>query len=448
MAQKGRELSQFGSFLEVDNTNKNIGITSTSSSPYVGIGTTNPFAKLTVIGDTNITGVVSATGYYLNGSQLVSAALQTWDSSGSNIYRSTGNVGIGSTIPSEKLDVSGNIKATGTITGSNISVSGISINSGIITASRFVSTVATGTQPLTVSSQTLCTNLNANFLNGASRPSGNIVGDTDSQTLTNKTLTSPVLTSPVVSSAGIAFSGSTSGSTTLRASAVASGTLTLPATTDTLVARNTTDTLTNKTIAAGSNTITGLTNANLSGSAGITTANLAQYTISGVSLGGNLANLTAGSFVSYSSGTIYNGSTAITVSVAATSANNANTIVCRTSSGDFSAGSITCANLTANFTVTANDFNSTSDISLKENVQVVQNPIDIVSQLRGVTFDWKNNSKSSIGVIAQELQKVLPQLVNDGEVKSVNYNGLIGVLIEAVKELSSEVEQLKHQLNK
>jgi hypothetical protein len=51
-------------------------------------------------------------------------------------------------------------------------------------------------------------------------------------------------------------------------------------------------------------------------------------------------------------------------------------------------------------------------------------------------------------VIAQELQKVLPQLVNEGEVKSVNYNGLIGVLIEAVKELSSEVEQLKHQLNK
>jgi hypothetical protein len=448
MAQKSRELSQFGSFLEVDNTNKNIGITSTSSSPYVGIGTTNPFAKLTVIGDTNITGVVSATGYYLNGSQLVSAALQTWDSSGSNIYRSTGNVGIGSSIPGSKLTVSGDISATGTITGSNISVNGITINSGIITASRFVSTVASGTSPLTVTSTTLVTNLNADYLRGKTPPSGDIVGTTDTQTLTNKSLTSPTLTSPVVSSAGIAFSGSTSGSTTLRASAVATGIATLPAITasDTLVARNTTDTLTNKTIAASSNTISGLTNSNLSGSAGITNANLANSTISGVSLGSTLANLTAGSYISYNSGTTYNGSTAITVSVAATSANNANTIVSRTSSGDFAAGTITCAYLNADFTVTATDFNSTSDIALKENVQVVQNPIDIVSQLRGVTFDWKNNSKSSIGVIAQELQKVLPQLVNEGEVKSVNYNGLIGVLIEAVKELSAEVEQLKSKI--
>jgi hypothetical protein len=47
-------------------------------------------------------------------------------------------------------------------------------------------------------------------------------------------------------------------------------------------------------------------------------------------------------------------------------------------------------------------------------------------------------------VIAQELQEILPDLVNDGEVKSVNYNGIIGVLIEAVKELKKEVEDLKN----
>ena len=46
-------------------------------------------------------------------------------------------------------------------------------------------------------------------------------------------------------------------------------------------------------------------------------------------------------------------------------------------------------------------------------------------------------------MIAQELQEILPNLVNDGEVKSVNYNGIIGVLIEAVKELKKEVEDLK-----
>jgi len=331
MTVKNRELSQFGSFIYVDNSSQEIGIT-TASSPYVGIGTTNPEYKLHVVGDTNIQG-----DFYINGQPATSVELQVWDTVGSNAYRLTGNVGIGSSIPGSKLTVAGDITATGAVTGSNISVTGITISSGIITASQFVSTVASGTAPFVVSSTTQVTNLNASFLRGKTPPSGDIVGTTDSQTLTNKTLTSSVLTSPIVSSAGIAFSGSTSGTTTLRASAVATGIATLPAITisDTLVARNTTDTLTNKTIAAGSNTISGLTNSNLSGSAGITNANLANSTISGISLGSNLNNLTAGTFINYSSGTTYNGSTAITVSVAATTANTANTIVCRNESGDF-----------------------------------------------------------------------------------------------------------------
>jgi hypothetical protein len=47
-------------------------------------------------------------------------------------------------------------------------------------------------------------------------------------------------------------------------------------------------------------------------------------------------------------------------------------------------------------------------------------------------------------VIAQELEEVLPELVGDGEVKSVNYSGIIGVLIEAIKELRKEIEDLKN----
>jgi hypothetical protein len=81
-------------------------------------------------------------------------------------------------------------------------------------------------------------------------------------------------------------------------------------------------------------------------------------------------------------------------------------------------------------------------------LEVIQNPLETVSQLRGVKFDWKETDKSSIGVIAQELEKVLPELVNNnGEHKAVNYNGMIGVLIEAIKELSQEVQELKSQLN-
>ena len=47
-------------------------------------------------------------------------------------------------------------------------------------------------------------------------------------------------------------------------------------------------------------------------------------------------------------------------------------------------------------------------------------------------------------MIAQEVQEILPELVNNGTIKSVNYNGIIGVLIEAVKELKKEVEELKN----
>jgi hypothetical protein len=81
---------------------------------------------------------------------------------------------------------------------------------------------------------------------------------TGTQTLTNKTLTSPTLNGPTIGSAGATFNGSTSGTITVLAAAVAgTNSLTLPAATDTLVGRATTDTLTNKSISLGTNTLTG-----------------------------------------------------------------------------------------------------------------------------------------------------------------------------------------------
>ena len=309
---RNRELSQFGSFVHIDDFTQNIGITSLST-PFVGIGTTIPAFKLDVNGDINLTGTFRQNGIPVIGSRFTVGT-------GSSIYRLEGNVGIGTSTLPQKLTVLGNVSA-----------------------GQFISTVTSGTAPLTVLSDTQVTNLNASFLRGKTPPTGDIVGTVDTQTLTNKTLTSPTINTAIIGSVGITFNG-TSGTTILKASATASGTLTLPAATDTLVGKNTSDTLTNKSIAAGSNTITGLTNTNLSGSAGISNANLANATISGVSLGSNLNTLT---FTDYLvSGAGYDGSTARTVSVAGTSINTGNTLVARDASGDFTAGTVTLSGLT------------------------------------------------------------------------------------------------------
>ena len=67
---------------------------------------------------------------------------------------------------------------------------------------------------------------------------------------------------------------------------------------------------------------------------------------------------------------------------------------------------------------------------------------------RGVNFDWKETQRPSLGVIAQEVEKVLPELVTDNGTKTVNYNGLIGLLIETVKEQQRQIDTLSERLSK
>ena len=95
---------------------------------------------------------------------------------------------------------------------------------------------------------------------------------------------------------------------------------------------------------------------------------------------------------------------------------------------------------------TATDFDTLSDVTLKTNVVIITDPLAKVQQLRGVNFEWKDTSRPSMGVIAQEVEEVLPQLVHGYETKSVNYNGLIGLLIECVKKQQEEINELKKRL--
>ena len=96
---------------------------------------------------------------------------------------------------------------------------------------------------------------------------------------------------------------------------------------------------------------------------------------------------------------------------------------------------------------TATDFNSTSDTSVKENIQVIEDPLASIVRIDGVTFTWKDSGKKGAGVTAQNLEKVLPNLVSNGDLKSVNYNGLIGYLVEAIKSQQVQIDELKSRLD-
>jgi hypothetical protein len=98
-------------------------------------------------------------------------------------------------------------------------------------------------------------------------------------------------------------------------------------------------------------------------------------------------------------------------------------------------------------TLGATIFNSLSDVNAKTNIATIENSVSTVNQLRGVGFEWKDNGKKSYGVIAQELEAILPDLVStDPEgIKSVNYDGIIGFLINAVKEMDSRIKTLENK---
>ena len=108
----------------------------------------------------------------------------------------------------------------------------------------------------------------------------------------------------------------------------------------------------------------------------------------------------------------------------------------------------TSSGVTITGTATATDFNSTSDARLKTNIQVIDNPLAKVLQINGVSFNWIENNKPSMGVIADNIEEVLPELVSDTDPKTVNYNGLIGLLIEVVKEQQVQINSLNERLSR
>lgn len=94
-------------------------------------------------------------------------------------------------------------------------------------------------------------------------------------------------------------------------------------------------------------------------------------------------------------------------------------------------------------------FNSASDRKLKENIEVIDNAIDKVMTLSGYTFNYIGREEKMSGVIADEVESVLPEVVYefDGEYKAVRYGNMMGLIIEAIKDLKSDINELKEKIN-
>lgn len=173
---------------------------------------------------------------------------------------------------------------------------------------------------------------------------------------------------------------------------------------------------------------------------------------------------------SYVSGNAYNGSAAQTWSIIASTTNNGNYIVARDSGGNIWASTVTaggnveCSNTVQTVTLnTSGNINCSgaiysggditafnSDERLKHDIFTIEDALSKTKQLRGVHYKRKDieNHRGNIGFIAQEIQKVIPEVVHmgdDGYLK-VAYQNVVGLLVEAIKELSDEVDNLKQEL--
>jgi hypothetical protein len=304
----------------------------------------------------------------------------------------------------------------------------------------------------------------------------------------------------------VALSGATSGTVTLTPAATAGTTaITIPATAGTLVTTGDTGTVTSTMIADGtivngdinasaaivdtklatistalkvSNSATTATNANTASAivARDASGNFSAGTITATLTGAasSVANiLTIGSGLGGSS---YNGSAAVTITNTGVTSNVAGTGI--TVSGATGAVTISIPQaITTSSNVqfggvgvgtagASNEVRATgevtafysSDARLKENVTPITNALEKLSQIRGVEFDWTQSHIDSrggedgyfvrrhdVGVIAQEVEAVLPEVVADREdgFKAVKYEKLVPLLIEAIKELKAEVAELK-----
>jgi prepilin-type N-terminal cleavage/methylation domain-containing protein len=174
----------------------------------------------------------------------------------------------------------------------------------------------------------------------------------------------------------------------------------------------------------------------------ITGGGASTINVTGTGTGGG-----AGGYQVNITGSGLNGTPQLTTSSGCLQATPGNPVNCPYSlqiTGDITTGGLVNANAywAQTFTYVG------SDIRLKSNIRPITDALTDIMKLKPVSFTFKSNGKESLGVIAQDLEKIYPQLVSQGAgMKSVSYEGLIGPLIAAVQELKKENDTLREQLH-
>ena len=102
-------------------------------------------------------------------------------------------------------------------------------------------------------------------------------------------------------------------------------------------------------------------------------------------------------------------------------------------------------NINGNMGITGNIFNA-SDSNLKQNIETYPNALDKILKCRGVLYEFKDDYTKNIGVIAQEIEQIIPEIVHttSNGIKNVNYLSFIGIIIEAIKDLNNKIDLISN----
>jgi hypothetical protein len=348
---------------------------------YSGISTVGNF-RITPVGSGATVGNSGIVTYYGDGSQLSNII------SGVGIQSAGTLVGTGFT--TLNFIGAGNTFAVNGTT-IDISISGGGAVAGSVSGTQLISTVATGTAPLTVSSTTVVTNLNADLLDGINSASFY-------RSDASNTASGGVFRFRSADSVDVTNTGEINGLQVFQNNA-------------------STDALMSFHVAGDFACHFGLS------------GGLNDLVVGGWAFGANeyrvwhAGNDGAGSGLDAD---LLDGENLVD------NAATGNTVVGRDASGN----------------VIVNDLNSTSDIRLKTNIKTLTNSLNKVLQMRGVEFDRIDiKGKHQIGVIAQEIEEIVPELVTEYDnIKSVSYGNITALLIEAIKEQQDQINNLKKEV--